>query len=48
MDENSSSLPRPKCETNGTTKNRIYCRICLVGCVAKYQATSKLEKFQIM
>ena len=48
MDENSSSLRRPKFETKGTNKNRIYCQICLLGCVAKHQATSKLEKFQIM
>ena len=44
MDENSGSLPRPKFETKGTNKNRIYCQICLVCCVAKHQATRKLEK----
>ena len=43
MEENRGSLPRPKFETRGPNKNRI-CQICLVGCVAKHQATRKMEK----
>ena len=43
LDANSVSLPRQKFETKGTTKDRIYCQICLVGCVAKHQAKCKLE-----
>ena len=44
MDGNSVSLPRQKFETKGTTKDRIYCQICLVVFVAKNQAKRKLEK----
>ena len=43
MEENRGSLPRPTFETRGPNKNRI-CQICLVGCVAKHQATRKMEK----
>ena len=43
MEENRGSLPRPKFETRGSNKNRI-CQIYLVGCVAKHQATRKMEK----
>ena len=44
LDANSVSLPRQKFETKGTTKDRIYCQICLVVFVAKNQAKRKLEK----
>ena len=38
MDENTVSLPKPKFDIKGTNKDRIYCQVCLVDCVAKYQA----------
>ena len=43
MNENSVSLPRPKLETKDTNKDRIYCQICLVGCVAKHWARLMLK-----
>ena len=44
MDENSVSLPRPKFDIKGTNKDRIYCQIRLVGCLAKHEARRSLEK----
>ena len=45
MYEISFLLPRLlKCETKFGNKDRIYCHVCVVGCVAKYQARRKLEK----
>ena len=49
MDENVSLL-RSKLDIRGTKKDRIYCRICLTGWVAKHQATLDVvwKKIQVM